>query len=90
MDIPEQSEPPLGRSIPEQSAFLQGGTAMPFLPADRCYPPSLTDKSQPSIPQKARNTPKRNTVHHPVSLNGKYSKAARLSNLIWKILGGLL
>ncbi|QLH30377.1 MAG: hypothetical protein HWD63_13995 [Candidatus Parvibacillus calidus] len=43
----------------------------------------MTDKSQPSIPQKVRNTPKRITVHHPVSLNDilslskytEYSKA---------------
>ncbi|QLH28694.1 MAG: hypothetical protein HWD63_04445 [Candidatus Parvibacillus calidus] len=32
-------------------------------------------KSQPSIRQKDSNPPKRNTVHHTVSLNTEYSKA---------------
>ncbi|QLH28375.1 MAG: hypothetical protein HWD63_02585 [Candidatus Parvibacillus calidus] len=32
-------------------------------------------KSQPSNLQKDKNPPKRNTVHHPVSLNTEYSKA---------------
>ncbi|QLH30375.1 MAG: hypothetical protein HWD63_13985 [Candidatus Parvibacillus calidus] len=47
---------------------------MPFIGEDMFYPPSLTGKSQPSIPQKAKNPPKRNSVHHPVSLNTEYSK----------------
>ncbi|QLH30517.1 MAG: hypothetical protein HWD63_14740 [Candidatus Parvibacillus calidus] len=43
----------------------------------------MTDKSQPSVRQKDKNPPKKNTFHHPVSQNGilslskytEYSKA---------------
>jgi len=31
---------------------MQGGTAMPSIGEDKCYLPTLTDKSQPSIRQK--------------------------------------
>ncbi|QLH28616.1 MAG: hypothetical protein HWD63_04000 [Candidatus Parvibacillus calidus] len=48
---------------------------MPSIGEDKCYLPTLTDKSQPSIRQKDTNPPKRNTAHHPVSLNTEYSKA---------------
>ncbi|QLH28630.1 MAG: hypothetical protein HWD63_04075 [Candidatus Parvibacillus calidus] len=51
------------------------GTAMPSIGGGECYFSSMTDKSQPSIRQKDSNPPKRNTVHHPVSLNTEYSKA---------------
>ncbi|QLH28595.1 MAG: hypothetical protein HWD63_03860 [Candidatus Parvibacillus calidus] len=54
---------------------IQGGIAILSIPEDKCYLPTLTNKSQPSIRQKDSNPPKRNTVLHQVSLNGKYSKA---------------
>ncbi|QLH28648.1 MAG: hypothetical protein HWD63_04170 [Candidatus Parvibacillus calidus] len=54
---------------------LHCGTAMPSIGGGKCYFPSMTDKSQPSIRQKDSNPPKRNTVHHTVSLNTEYSKA---------------
>jgi len=69
---------------------MQGGTAAPSIPEVRLFLLSLADKSQHSIPKKDRHPPKRNTIHHPVSLNGKYSKTARSSGLSWKIFGGLL
>ena len=69
---------------------MQGGTAAPSIPEVRFFLLSLADKSQHSIPKKDRHPPKRNTIHHPVSLNGKYSKAAWLGGLIWRIVGGLL
>ena len=62
---------------------LHCGTAMPSIGGGKCYFPSMTDKSQPSIRQKDKNPSKRDTLHNPVSLDAilslskytEYSKA---------------
>ncbi|QLH30757.1 MAG: hypothetical protein HWD63_16125 [Candidatus Parvibacillus calidus] len=51
------------------------GTAVLSIPEDKCYLPTLTEKVSHPTCKKDKNPPKRNTVHHPVSLNTEYSKA---------------
>ncbi|MBX2938391.1 MAG: hypothetical protein KF879_14595, partial [Saprospiraceae bacterium] len=66
--------------------------ALPFLPFRKTSSIFLLKhtKLRHLSHKKDRHPPKRNTIHHPVSLNGKYSKTARSSGLSWKIFGGLL
>ncbi len=79
----------IGYSGTKWTPFAVALPCLPFRKTSSIFLLRLTKLSYLSR-KKARHPPKRNTIHQPVPLNGKYSKVARLGGLIWRIVGGLL